>query len=224
MIILGLPYTRSHNLDGRLDNKRNEVCQIIEINANDQRSDEVQALSQINPRQILRVRILNKTNAIYPRYVFGSERKWLGKSKSELEEQAPLTCRWKARIQYQDARFRKHDKHDFPGMIKLTEAEADGRFRVSDKELTANFRGRTQRGGSHKPQVINLDGSAVPVTKKDRQYTFADMFCGGGGTSRGAAMAGLKVSRESHLCALARNTMVILSSSNSSAACIWRGP
>lgn len=193
VIIRGLPYTRNRNLRGQLDNKRNELSQVLEIDANDQRSDEAQALFQISPRQILRVRILNKTNADYRRYCFGGERQWRGKTNSELEEQAPLTCRWKYRIEYKDARFRKYDKPDFPSVMKLTEAEADGRFRVSDKELTADFRGRTQRGGSYKPQVINLDGSEAPVTRKDRQYTFADMFCGGGGTSRGAAMAELKL-------------------------------
>lgn len=193
VIIRGLPYTRNRNLRGQLDNKRNELSQVLEIDANDQRSDEAQALFQISPRQILRVRTLNKTNASYRRYCFGGERQWRGKTNLELEKQAPLTCRWKYRIEYKDARFRKYDRPDFSTIVKLTEAEADGRFRVSDKELTADFRGRTQRGGSYKPQVVNLDGSEVLVTRKDRQYTFADMFCGGGGTSRGAAMAELKL-------------------------------
>lgn len=179
---------------------------------------------QISLRQILRLRVLNKTNAIYPQYILGGERKWRGKTKSELDERAPLTCRWKARIPYQDARFRRYGKHDFPNIIKLTEAEADGRFRVSDKELMVNFRGRTHRGGSYKPQVINLDGSEVPVTRKDHQYTFADMFCGGGGTSRGAAMAELKVSLSPALSGQKHEGHLTLSLSNSPAACIWRGP
>lgn len=194
MIIRGLPYTRNRNLPGSLDNKRNEVCQVLEIDADDHRSDEDQALVQINPRQILRARVLNKTNTIYPQHRFGGDRQWHGKTDSELEKQAPLTCRCKSRIQYRDARFREHDKPDTWALVRLTEAEADGRFRIPDKELKADFRGRTQRGGSFKPQVINLDEPRVPATRNDRQYTFADVFCGAGGATRGAAMARFKVS------------------------------
>lgn len=194
MIIRGLPYTRAHNLDGKLENKRNEVCQILEINADDQRPDEVQALAQINPRQILRVRTLNKTNALFPKYQYGGDyRHRLGKSESEREDQAPLTCRVKFRIEYKDSRFRKYDKPDPSAFVRLTEHEADERFHVSDKEIMVNFRGRTHRGGSYKPQIVDLDGLRVPTTRNDRQFTFADAFCGAGGASRGAVMAGLKV-------------------------------
>lgn len=194
MNIRGLPYTRNHNLSGSLENKRNEVCQVLEINADDRRSDDVQALVQINPQQILRVRTLNKTNAIFPQYRFGGDRQWFKRTDKEREEQAPLTCRWKFRVQYQDSRFRKYERPDAWALVKVTEDEADRGFRVPDKELKVKFRGKTHRGGSHKPQVINVDGPRIPKTRRDRQYTFADVFCGAGGASLGATMAGYKVS------------------------------
>lgn len=195
MIIRGLPYTRAHNLDGKLENKRNEVCQVIEIDADDQRSEETQALAQINLQQILRIRTLNKTNAIFPKYQYGVDhRQWLEKTEKEREKQAPLTCRWKFRIPHKDSRLRKCDSPNAGALVGMSEDEADARFRVPDKETMVNFRGRTHRGGSHKLQVIDVDGFRVPLTRNDRQYTFADIFCGAGGASRGAVMAGLKVS------------------------------
>lgn len=195
-----------------MENKRNEVCQVLEIDADDQRSDEAQASFEFSPQQILQVRTLNKTNAKFPRYCYGGEEQWLSKTPVEREEQAPLTCRWKFRIQYQDSRFRKHDRADAWAFIRMNEAEADGQFRVPDKENTAKWRGRTHRGGSHKPQVINLDGLEVPLTRNDRLYTYADVFCGAGGASRGAVMAGLKVGVD--------HTLVFLNESNPLAACI----
>lgn len=227
VIIRGLPYARNRGLRGKLENKRNEVCQILEMDADDQRPAEVQALAQISPRQILRVRVLNKTNALFPKYQYGGDsRHRFGKTESEREDQAPLTCRWKFPIEYKDSRFRKYDKPDPSALVRLTEHEADERFRVPDKEIMVNFRGRTHRGGSYKPQIVDLDGLRVPTTRNDRQFTFADAFCGAGGASRGAVMAGLKVSLP-HLWAFSRlkqkKEKLISGYSNSLAACIWCG-
>ena len=198
-----------------MENKRNEVCQVLEIDADDQRSDQAQALYELSPRQILQVRTLNKTNAKFPRYCYGGDQQWWSMTPEEREEQAPLTCRWKFRIQYQDSRFRKNDRAYAWASVRMTEAELDGRFRVPDKENTVKWRGRTHRGGSHKPQVIDLDGLEVPLTRNDRQYTFADIFCGAGGASRGAVMAGFKVG-PAHVWAF-------LSQTNLLAACIRCG-
>lgn len=180
---------------GLLQKQRNEVCQILEIDSDDKRPNEAQALVGISPQQILQVRALKKTNTKHPQNCFGGDRQWSGRTDKEREEQAPLTCRRRFRVQYQDCRFRKHDKPNDQAFVNLTEAEVDGgRFRKSDKELRFIWLGRKHRGGSYLPHVIHLEGPEVPMTRKDRQYIFADMFCGAGGTSRGAVLAGLKVS------------------------------
>lgn len=192
--ILGLGYARNRNLRGALENKRNEVCQIIEVDADDQRPDETQALVEVSLQQILQVRTLHKTNAIYPQHRYGDDPRWNSKTSLERERQGPLTCRWRYRVQYRDARFRRYGKPDAWVLVRMMEAEVDQRFACSDKEIRAAWRGRTSLGGSYKPDVIQLDGLGVPMARSDRQYTFADLFCGAGGASRGAVMVGLKVS------------------------------
>lgn len=197
IIICGLPYTRNRNLRGMLELKRNEICQILEVDADDQRSDQTQALLKINLEQILKVRTLHKTNAIFPDFSVGNDRQWARKPPLEQEEQAQLMCRWKFRIEHRDARSRRIGKPIYSGvLVRMTETEASRRFARSDQELRVNWRGRTKRGGSYQAEVIQLDGPGVPggSAGNKRQYTFADVFCGAGGTTRGAVMAGLKVS------------------------------
>lgn len=182
MIIRGLPYTRTRNLHGLLENKRNEVCQLLEIDADDQRPDEAQALVEISPHQVMQVRTLNMTNAKYPTHKYGGEQQWLRKTPEVREEQGPLTCRWKFHIQYQNARARQDNKVYDGALIKLRQTEADDRFRESDEVLWSTWRGRKYPGGSGEH------------TTKDQKRTFGDAFCSAGGASRGADMAGLKVS------------------------------
>ncbi|KAL1870203.1 hypothetical protein Daus18300_005267 [Diaporthe australafricana] len=181
IIIRGLPYTRSRNLRGVLEMKKNEICQILEVDTDDQRPDQTQALLEISLEHILKVRTLHKTNATFPQFYIGNDRS--GMTPSDQEQEAPLICRWKYRIEYRAARFRRRDKPDGGALIRMTEAEASRGFVCSDKELRVNWRGRIKRGGSFPTS------SAV----NKRQYTFADVFCGAGGTTRGAVMAGLKL-------------------------------
>lgn len=166
-----------------MEMKRNEVCQILEPDDDDNRSDESRRLFETNPQQILRVRTLYKTNALFPAYQYGGQ-DWSHKTDLEREEQAPLTCRWKLRVDYEDSFPRKTGKR-YGDLIGIRQAEASPQFRRSDKEIRVEWRrGTTTRGGSHVPG---------PGAGK-QQYTFADICCGAGGTSHGAVMAGLKVS------------------------------
>lgn len=161
--------------------KRNEVCQILEPDDDDNRSDESRRLFETNPRQILRVRILYKTNALFPDYQYGGQN-WSHKTDLEREEQAPLMCRYKLRVDYEDSFPRRTGKR-YGDLIGIRQAEASPQFRRSDKEIRVEWRrGITIRGGSH-----------IPGAGESQQYTFADICCGAGGTSHGAVMAGFKV-------------------------------
>lgn len=157
--------------------QEDEVCQIIEIERDDGRPDDEQALVEIRPGQIMKTRTLIKTNKLYPREnkprfdpVYNT---W-----EKIENLAPLTCRWKMRLEYRDAAKRKAGKPDGGSLVKLAEDDVEKRRdRVSDKELREAWRGPSGRAAGR--QAI--------------QYTFGDMFCGAGGVSRGAVMAGLEV-------------------------------
>lgn len=177
VILRGLPYSRNRELHGRLECKLNEVCQVLEINVNDGRSQEQQALIDIDPTQILTVRMLNKTNTKYPHCQWNNDSSWLGKSRQEREQRGPLTCRWKMRIEYQDAQHRKTCKPFGGAMIHMMEDNIEVQsFRTSDHERRKVWRGRDLS------------------PPRGRRYTFGDIFCGAGGTSRGAVMAGFDVS------------------------------
>lgn len=183
IVIRGFPYTRTRKLHGRLELKKNEVCQILEIEADDERPDEEQALVEIRPEHVLRIRTLIKTNKLYPREnkprldpVYNTWQK--------IEDFAPLTCRWKMRMEYRDAAKRKAGQSLGGALIKLAEDDVEKRRdRVSDKELRETWRG---------PMGNTPGGTSTP-------YTLSDMFCGAGGVSRGAVMAGFQVCTHSHV-------------------------
>lgn len=185
VLLRGLPYTRARNMKGRLEWNSNEICQILEVDADDGRVDAQQALVEIHPEEVLTLRALNKTNTNFPDCRFGHDAKtWQSRSESRQEEQGPLTCRWAMRVEYRDARYRKARRPcPFGGaMIHLSEEDVqEGPYRTSDQQRQRVWRG---------PGPIPLS-SAVRAPG----YTMADMFCGAGGTSCGAQMAGFKVSR-----------------------------
>ncbi|ROW16573.1 hypothetical protein VPNG_01461 [Cytospora leucostoma] len=177
VILRGLPYTRNHNLFGRLEKKKNEVCQILEVDDDDHRPEEEQSLVEIIPEQVLGTRTLIMTNKPFPQD--GKPRfdpaynTW-----QKVRDFAPLTCRWKMRMESKDTAQRKAGKAYGGSLIRLAENDVPKeRHRVSDKKLREDWRGPT---GKHPGQA------STP-------YTFGDMFCGAGGVSRGAVMAGLEV-------------------------------
>lgn len=172
----GLPFTRAHYTHGRIEKKRNEICQILEIQADDGRLDEEQALVDIVPGQIMMQRSLIKTNATYPAFTVDKDPNWLLPLKTQIErfEQGPLVFRWKMRVRYRDTRFRKQCKSYDSALIHLNEDDIeDQTYRVSDQDRLKAWRGVM-------PHRLGL-------------FTFGDIFCGGGGASRGAEQAGFKV-------------------------------
>lgn len=174
--IRGMPYTRNRYLAGRLQCKRNEVCQVSEIDCDDASPVNEQAMMEIDPEQILARRTCNKTNASFPNFQFGDDATREYGSVKEKEERAALTCRWKLRVEYRNARFRKACKSYAAAFVHLTEDDVeDPRYRVSDNGRLEDWR-----------------GAPVLVTPGHR-YTFADTFCGAGGATRGATMERFEV-------------------------------
>lgn len=177
VICCGQPYTRARHLGGRLNCTLNEVCQILELDADNDRGDHSDI--EINGEQILRHRTLHKTNARLPEFRFGGNGFWVAKSKlnkKECAERAPLTCRWKMRLLYKDNKPWRYAT----SLVHFTEGDVqDSKYRVLDRELRKEWLGVDRTGPS------SADGQS---------YTFCDIFSGCGGVTRGAVMAGLKVS------------------------------
>lgn len=185
MTIRGLGYTRNRNLRGIVKKELNEITQMLELDTDDRCPAEIQGQVEFSPQNILKLRTLVKTNTMWPDYSHRRSSRWSGKTREERESEAPLVCRAKFCVQYRDARARRDNKPDHDrAYIRLRETEADEGKRESDKALRFNWRGKTHRGGSYKPSA----------TGQDQQYTCGDAFCSAGGVSRGAVMAGFKVS------------------------------
>lgn len=168
--IRGIPYARAREVAGcRFPLKTNEVCQIVDV------VDHAQVMITVRASDILKIRELHKTNAPYPAWRFGNDPSWNYKTDSGLRQRsAPLTCRWKVRNEYEHEAARRACKPYGEALLHLVESEIDdARYRASDKEL----RRRWVRG------ECRLSGP----------YRFGDAFCGAGGASSGARMAGLKV-------------------------------
>lgn len=186
ILLRGLPYARNSDMGGRFERRANEVCQLLEIDDDDNRPDEQQAMIEVRPREILTTRVFHKTNTDYHsarNCRFGNDPSWLGLSKSDAAKRqradlAPLTCRWKMRFD----RFRKVGKTYGTAVIHLAESDIhDPNYRIPDEERRRAW-------------LKRYPGSAGG---QRLQVTFGDAFCGCGGASSGARQAGLEVNQTS---------------------------
>lgn len=195
LVIRGLPFARNRNVDGRLPRKQNEVCLILEIDADDARPDEEQALVQIGPEDIEKKRFLTNTNKSFPHCRFDEQ---AYATRQQREEQAPLACRWKMRAEYKDISERRSG-HTQSLLILEHFSERDG-YKIKkrnlgvDEERARERRGETIPGGStFREPEFNSAAATDSKPIRIQQYSFAEICAGAGGASRGAERAGFKV-------------------------------
>ncbi|KAK8078639.1 hypothetical protein PG996_004809 [Apiospora saccharicola] len=211
LMLRGLPFTRTRCLRGRLPRHRNEVCLILQVDADDDRPDHVQAAIDIPLRHVMGTRQFHFTNAMFPHHRFDGTYS----TAADVERNAPLTCRWKYRLVYKDAAARLKAK---AVPIEFVLAHIDSgddvkaRFRVKDSVLMNQWRGGKVEGGSYDKMrgidlavrdTMALDDDDIPgaqqspeiptVKPAGQRYTFGDMFSGAGGASYGARCAGFHI-------------------------------
>ena len=114
------------------------------------------------------------------------------RGSSLLLNEGTLFCRWKRVKQIE----MKQAYLDYEESIeRLTEEEADAAHSIKASKLRFAWRRQHVKadGGSatYARKFVAVDGSTK--TEKVTQYSFADCFCGCGGASRGAELAGLAV-------------------------------
>lgn len=173
VILRGLPYSRARDLEGRLECKLNEVCQILSLDSDAVRPDQVEV--EISTKQVLRHRILQRTNAQYPKFRYADDNSWRFSSKEDIASFAPLTCRWKMRILHKNKKTWRYSA----ALIHLVKDDVDDpKFRVSDEESRKSWLGTDEMRNS---------------AANGQKLTFGDIFSGCGGVTRGAVMAGLEV-------------------------------
>lgn len=196
VLVRGFAYTRTRNLDGRLQAYKNEVCRLVEIDTNDDRPMEEQSLIELTLEDLdSRDRVLHITNKSFPECRFDPD---VYRTSEERENFAPLTARWIHVMQYPDKRYRRAQRPiDGETIAHLMEGDVlKARHRTSDTERLRKWRGDTIKGGSYVSQNFD-DKVSTPDDKTLRfpkhRYNAADMFSGAGGYTSGAKRAGIRV-------------------------------
>ena len=194
----GLRFQRNSSINGLLELEPNEVVLIMEHNPDHH---------HVNLATVVNIRELIMTNQQYPALSFLEIDPGSAASSAEYNSaHNRLTCRWK---------YLK-TSNDKGVLKKLIDAESDEGCSISQSELRSRFRGRTIKGGMSPgwleeeisferiqqgrsrnigPFRLRTDPAINQTTdrKHERRYTLGDAFCGGGGVSSGARMAGFRV-------------------------------
>ncbi|KAI0018838.1 S-adenosyl-L-methionine-dependent methyltransferase [Xylariomycetidae sp. FL0641] len=223
VILWGLRYTRNRSMGHALPKQGNEICALYKVCEDDKRDRHTQSLTSIGVGEVLRVRELRRTNALFPdhrvpRSTYGSV--------AQAEIQGVLVQRWEYTTTYRSTAamqlalaanlnkelqasqrgmvYKRADSHGCLRLLRANEIQ-DSKFRVKDEANRFKFRGGVVPGGAYRngtdaiPEV-NIDeditGSIQLRTKVNGQmYTFSDWYCGPGGASLGASLAGFRIVR-----------------------------
>ncbi|KAI0010902.1 S-adenosyl-L-methionine-dependent methyltransferase [Xylariaceae sp. FL0662B] len=197
IVLRGLPLTRLRHSQGMLRRRRNEVYSPMEIDEDDERDWHTQAAIEVPIDQVLLIRTLQTTNAIYPEFRL---RESQYASKQEAEDHGILTHRCNIVTTYKTASDREKGKLCSRTIQNLHEKDADEELRIPMDVLMNRWRGGRVRGGGasenggRQRPVITIDDEGVeeshlPTIGRDQKYSFADMYCGAGGVSAGARLA-----------------------------------
>lgn len=204
VVLRGLPFSRTRYLRGKLSRRRNEVCLLLKIDADDERSHHIQAAIDVPAARVIHIRELLQTNASFPARRFHRN---VYQTIEEVERDGVLVCRWKYRLIYRNAAARENKESPFEYILDhLTASDVYvDVYRVSDTARLNEWRGSKVRGGSYNNEtkqdldVIedldeDFDAEKGWILKSSGQrYTMGDMFSGAGGTSLGAQQAGFHI-------------------------------
>ncbi|KAI1488017.1 S-adenosyl-L-methionine-dependent methyltransferase [Biscogniauxia mediterranea] len=180
VILRGIALTRQRYLNGMLPRSPNEVCAVLEVEKDDNRDWNTQAAVEVPVTEVVRIRQLRKTNALYPCHRFDDS---IYLSKEAIETRAPIVQRWILVSFYKSSKFRREHRSVSGILRRLKEEEVTDPFlSVSDSSLRNAWRGGIVPGGSF------LAGhQSIP------RYSAGDFFCGAGGASLGMKKAGFEV-------------------------------
>lgn len=193
MIIKGYKLERDINLGAKLPDRRlNELVWINKVDEGGHRAGLESVLHEEHLSNVKRVREVTYTNCPWPKFSFGSEvnEKGLNQETADralIEENERLCCRWK----FTESNSRL--KADAEASLRLlSEDEAVGNGKLAASVVRKAWRGEKSllSGGNSLKPVFDVETGMMTFTQ---QYTIGDCFCGAGGISRGAILAGLKV-------------------------------
>ena len=147
-------------------------------------TDSMQVMRNLN--EAVRIRRVNFTNQRYENLNTETHANALRNAREDREI-GELFCRLR-RVQIASSSHRVLED----SIRTLTAEEADEQYRVDERFLRNEWRTPpVVPGGGHstEQEIFTLDGKRESV--RIQKYTLGDAFCGGGGITRGAFMAGL---------------------------------
>ncbi|KAL8912247.1 MAG: hypothetical protein Q9171_002702 [Xanthocarpia ochracea] len=190
------------------DQHINELLIVTEEEKMDVQTRESGVVDLVSFSEVLRIRDAVLTNAPFPSFGCREDPQNSNKLREFLRDQGRLVCRWKLRISVQPhSRSRPWIEKS---IMRMAATEAGINSCLVDEHLRRRWRGATLKMGSCASWLPgerdfdlkerNLHQSlGIPNSDRDglgrqmKRYTFGDAFCGGGGCSRGAKSAGLRV-------------------------------
>ncbi len=190
------------------DQHINELLIVTEEESIDVQTIESGVVDLVLFSEVLRIRDAILTNAPFPSFGCREDAQNSNKPRDILRDQGRLVCRWKLRTS-----VRPHSRSRpwiEKSIIRTAATEADINSYLVDEHLRRRWRGATLKMGSCAswlPGERDFDlkernpqqSLEIPSSDRDglerqtKRYTFGDAFCGGGGCSRGAKSAGLRV-------------------------------
>ncbi|KAL8673547.1 MAG: hypothetical protein Q9168_002036 [Polycauliona sp. 1 TL-2023] len=206
-LLQGFSLRRLSQFRRLFDQHLNELTIVTEEDNITMQTNESGAMNTVSLSQVLRIRDVILTNAAFPSFSCREDFSNSTKARDSLRDQGRLVCRWTMKISLRP--LSKERRWIEKSIQRLTATEADGQFRLADEHLRRKWRGITTKMGScpswlqgEKEFILkeqNLQ-QAIPVPRESeafrpqtKRYTFGDSFCGAGGCSRGAQLAGLRV-------------------------------
>lgn len=178
VMIRGNQLQRTRALGGVLIRKLNECAMIMDVDLDDPRDAFMQSIIEVPLEQVLRVRNVRFTNCNFPGFRMIPNGFTVDEARY-LEFQGGLTVRWIIVSYYNTAQDRQQGRRKERILRRVQERESSPGFSVPTARLHSTW--RRPSNGNPAPQ------------SESQKYRFADAFCGAGGASRGAAMAGAEV-------------------------------
>ncbi|KAK3941949.1 S-adenosyl-L-methionine-dependent methyltransferase [Diplogelasinospora grovesii] len=206
-MLRGWAYSRGRDLDGIVPLKLNEVYLLVFTDNSDPRPWEEQALVDVHPSKAARQRELRTTNAPFPEWRFRAE-EYRKKGREWVTSFGPLVCRYRYFEYYNGPSNRDARKPCEWALSRVTEEDADDRYKTRNDVIVNNWRGGKTRGGSYLPnqgsRIPTVDLEQVPGPSEraaiepirllpGQRYSAGDAFAGAGGVSRGMERAGAHV-------------------------------
>ena len=201
VLFKGHIFRRNHKIENMLEKQRNEVTWLLQADASDHRSVAEQSMQTVALEDVVSLRVLLLTNEIFPARSYRDNPTAIGKDLRSISDIERLVCRWKL--------LNVSGSEGF--LARLNESECTPGTVCDPKALRRSFRGPTSLGGSsrlfsafeknfdaaerarcHHQDPIGIYRGITSETLNLR-YSLGDAYCGAGGTSRGAKVAGLYI-------------------------------